>query len=160
MRKLSGNSSVRMVTVPALPRRLPMPCLMAFSTSGCTDRHGSMKFTARISYSTFRFRKRTCSIHGIREYYELRKETIERVFAMAKELLGFRYTQEYGKAHMEIKAALTFACINLKKLAKSGGKTALFHRFCVYFRISCSLFSTSLQQTRFRPKPKAGLSTV
>ena len=60
--------------------------------------------------------------YGIREYYELRKETIERVFATAKELHGFRYTQEYGKAHMEIKAALTFACINLKKLARKRWK--------------------------------------
>ena len=56
--------------------------------------------------------------YGIREYYKLRKETIERDFALAKELHGFRYTQEYGKAQMEWKAALTFACMNLKKLAK------------------------------------------
>ena len=32
--------------------------------------------------------------YGIREYYKLRKETIERDFALAKELHGFRYTQE------------------------------------------------------------------
>ena len=55
---------------------------------------------------------------GIRELYKLRKETIERVFALAKELHGFRYTQEYGRARMELKSALTFACMNLKKLAK------------------------------------------
>lgn len=57
--------------------------------------------------------------YGIREYYKLRKETIERDFALAKELHGFRYTQEYGQARMAWKAALTFACINLKKLAKA-----------------------------------------
>ena len=56
--------------------------------------------------------------YGIREYYKLRKETIERDFALAKELHGFRYTQEYGQARMAWKAALAFACINLKKLAK------------------------------------------
>ena len=56
--------------------------------------------------------------YGIREYYKLRKETIERDFALAKELHGFRYTQEYGQARMEWKAALTFACVNPKKLAK------------------------------------------
>ena len=60
--------------------------------------------------------------YGIREYYKLRKETIERDFALAKELHGFRYTQEYGQARMEWKAALTFACINLKKLAKKRWK--------------------------------------
>jgi len=52
--------------------------------------------------------------YGIREYYELRKEAIDRVFTIAKEPHGFRYTQEYGKAHTEIRAALTFAYINLK----------------------------------------------
>jgi len=31
---------------------------------------------------------------------------------------GFRYTQMYGKARMEMKVGLTFACMNLKKLAK------------------------------------------
>ena len=60
--------------------------------------------------------------YGIREYYKLRKETIERDFALAKELHGFRYTQEYGKARMEWKAALTYACMNLKKLARKRWK--------------------------------------
>ena len=56
--------------------------------------------------------------YGVREWYPLRKETIERDFAQAKELHGFRYTQMYGKARMAMKSVLTFACINLKKLAK------------------------------------------
>lgn len=55
---------------------------------------------------------------GMREIYSLRKETIERIFGTAKENHGFRYTQMYGKARMEMKAALTFACMNLKKLAR------------------------------------------
>lgn len=63
--------------------------------------------------------------YGVREWYPLRKETIERDFAQAKELHGFRYTQMYGKARMAMKSVLTFACINLKKLAKNGGQTAL-----------------------------------
>ena len=45
-------------------------------------------------------------------------ETIERIFGTAKEHHGFRYTQYIGKARMEMKAELTFACMNLKKLAK------------------------------------------
>ena len=48
----------------------------------------------------------------------MRKETIERVFGTAKEYHGFRYTQYIGKARMEMKAGLTFACMNLKKLAR------------------------------------------
>lgn len=55
---------------------------------------------------------------GMKDLYSHRKETIERIFGTAKENHGFRYTQMYGKARMEMKAALTFACMNLKKLAK------------------------------------------
>ena len=50
--------------------------------------------------------------------YDLRKETIERIFGTAKEQHGFRYTQYIGRARMEMKAGLTFACMNLKKLAR------------------------------------------
>lgn len=53
-----------------------------------------------------------------KERYALRKETIERLFGSAKEQHGFRYTQYIGKARMNMKAGLTFACMNLKKLAK------------------------------------------
>lgn len=55
---------------------------------------------------------------GNKQIYELRKETIERIFGTAKEQHGFRYTQYIGKAQMEMKAGLTFACMNLKKLAR------------------------------------------
>ena len=55
---------------------------------------------------------------GMKELYSHRKETIERIFGTAKENHGFRYTQMYGKARMQMKVALTFACMNLKKLAK------------------------------------------
>lgn len=55
---------------------------------------------------------------GNKAIYNIRKETIERIFASAKEEHGFRYTRQRGKAQMNVKAALTFACMNLKKLAK------------------------------------------
>ena len=55
---------------------------------------------------------------GMKDLYALRKETIERIFGTAKENHGLRYTQMYGKARMEMKVGLTFACMNLKKLAK------------------------------------------
>ena len=55
---------------------------------------------------------------GMKDLYSHRKETIERVFGTAKENHGFRYTQMYGKARMTMKVALTYAAMNLKKLAK------------------------------------------
>ncbi|MBO5228228.1 MAG: IS1182 family transposase [Lachnospiraceae bacterium] len=54
---------------------------------------------------------------GIKELYSHRKETIERLFGSAKENHGFRYTHLKGKALMEMKVGVTFACMNLKKLA-------------------------------------------
>ena len=55
---------------------------------------------------------------GKKEWYEKRKESIERIFGTAKEFHGMRYTRYNGKALMEMKVGLTFACMNLKKLAK------------------------------------------
>ena len=40
---------------------------------------------------------------GMSDLYKLRKETIERIFGTAKENHGFRYTQMFGKARMEMK---------------------------------------------------------
>ena len=54
---------------------------------------------------------------GNKDLYDKRKETIERIFGTAKEHHGFRYTQLKGKARMEMKVGLTYACLNLKKLA-------------------------------------------
>ena len=58
---------------------------------------------------------------GMKDLYDQRKETIERIFGTAKEYHGFRYTNMIGKARMTMKAALTFTCINLKKLARVMG---------------------------------------
>ena len=55
---------------------------------------------------------------GMKELYQQRKQTIERIFGTAKENHGFRYTQQYGKARMEMKVGLTYSCMNLKKLAR------------------------------------------
>ena len=65
---------------------------------------------------------------GMKELYNKRKETIERIFGTAKENHGFRYTQMIGKARMEMKVGLTFACMNLKKLAIMKHKRELKER--------------------------------
>ena len=51
------------------------------------------------------------------ELYQKRKETIERVFADAKEKHAMRYTPYRGLAQVEMWVKLKFACMNLKKLA-------------------------------------------
>lgn len=78
--------------------------------------------------------------YDLKNLYKYRKETIERIFGLAKELHGFHYTQQFGKAQMEVKTALTYAGLNLKKLAKNGGKLALFLHFCICSPTISSIF--------------------
>lgn len=53
----------------------------------------------------------------VRMIYERRKETIERVFADGKEKHGMRWTTLRGLRKLSMQAMLTFAAMNLKKLA-------------------------------------------
>ena len=55
---------------------------------------------------------------GMKDVYAQRKQTIERNFGTAKEHHAMRYTQLVGKGKMSMKIGLTFACLNMKKLAR------------------------------------------
>ena len=71
--------------------------------------------------------------------YKKRKETIERVFADAKEKHAMRYTQYRGLAQVTNWVKLKFAAMNLKKLAvwkwNDHFRLSLFRFFCpVYTR--------------------------
>lgn len=53
---------------------------------------------------------------GTKEIYNERRETIERVFADAKELHGMRYAKHRGYGRVKMELNLLFASMNLKKL--------------------------------------------
>jgi hypothetical protein len=53
----------------------------------------------------------------VKHIYAKRKETIERVFSDAKEKHGMRWTTLRGLKKLSMQAMLTFAAINLKKMA-------------------------------------------
>ena len=53
----------------------------------------------------------------VKKIYQKRKETIERVFADAKEKHGMRYTKLRGLQKIKMEVSLIFLCMNLKKLA-------------------------------------------
>ena len=53
----------------------------------------------------------------VKEIYAKRKETIERVFADAKEKHGMRWTTLRGLKKLSMQAMLTFAALNLKRMA-------------------------------------------
>ena len=63
-----------------------------------------------------------------KEIYKQRKETIERVFADAKEKHAMRYTHHRGLAAVSRWVRLKYAAMNLKKLAIWSWKNSL-HRF-------------------------------
>ena len=69
-----------------------------------------------------------------KEIYKLRSETIERVFADAKEKHAMRYTQFRGLARLKMQVLLTFSCMNIKKLLKlkkkNGMISSLLNSFC------------------------------
>lgn len=75
-----------------------------------------------------------------KEIYTMRSETIERVFADAKEKHHMRYTQYRGLAKVKMQVLLTFACMNLKKLAmwkkKGGWFDLVFTKIAIFF-LSC-----------------------
>ena len=72
----------------------------------------------------------------MKERYQHRKETIERLFGTAKEYHNLRYSREKGKSKMEDKVGLTLACLNIKKLVKMmTGKTYNFTPISQYYWI-------------------------
>ena len=58
--------------------------------------------------------------------YARRKETIERVFADAKEKHAMRYTHHRGLTRVSAWVRLKYAAMNLKKLAQWGWKNSIF----------------------------------
>lgn len=96
--------------------------------SQCTNSQNHVKVFTRHIWEDY---METCEdirhTLGMKDLYKKRKETIERLFGTAKENLGFRYTQMYGKARMEMKVGMTFACLNLKKLARILNKRGIIN---------------------------------
>ncbi len=70
--------------------------------------------------------------------YVRRKETIERVFADAKEKHAMRYTQYRGLAQVTNWVKLKFAAVNLKKLAKWKWETSFSRAIFSIFRLNCT----------------------
>ncbi len=60
-----------------------------------------------------------------KEIYAMRKQTIERVFADAKEKHAMRYTHHRGLARVSAWVRLKYAAMNLKKLAQWSWKSSI-----------------------------------
>ena len=97
----------------------PIDCAKCPYLHKCTESQGKVKVVTRHVWENYiEICEDLRHTEGNKQLYDKRKETIERLFGTAKEFHGFRYTQLVGKARMDMKVGLTFACLNLKKLAK------------------------------------------
>lgn len=75
-----------------------------------------------------------------RDIYKMRSQTIERVFADAKEKHAMRYTQLRGLQKVKMQVTLTFACMNLKKLATWKRRRGLLLPLLQKFRFAKTAF--------------------
>lgn len=96
----------------------PEICRECARRNQCTASRGCQKVVTRHVWEEYI--EKAEDYRHIPEYraiYKKRSETIERVFADAKEKHGMRYTQLRGLEKVKMQVTLTFACMNLKKLA-------------------------------------------
>ena len=103
--------------------------------------------------------------------YSYRKETIERVFADAKEKHGMRYTPYRGLAQVTKWVRLKFAALNLKKLAihlkRNRGQPLFFAAFIrflvpdfVFASLYCKFPLSHLRQRGFLDKLKQQIHCI
>lgn len=83
---------------------------------------------------------------GSKAIYNLRAQTIERVFADAKELHGMRYTQYRGLSKIKMELNLLFACMNLKKLAIWKHRKGLLYSPSMHKRTSVLIIFTEISK--------------
>lgn len=97
----------------------PRICSNCSMRTQCTESKNAQKVVTRHVWEEYIERSEDIrhSPEG-KELYSLRSQTIERVFADAKEKHFMRYTHLRGLTKLKMQVTLIFACMNLKKLAK------------------------------------------
>jgi len=104
----------------------PKICGSCPSRQTCTDSKTCQKVVARHIWEDFiELAEDVRHSPGGREIYMMRGQTIERVFADAKEKHFMRYTHYRGLAKLRMQTLLTFAAMNLKKIASWKRKNGL-----------------------------------
>lgn len=96
----------------------PKDCVLCSFKDRCTMSKNNQKVVTRhvwVEYLEEANHQRHTAYN--KKIYKKRAETIERVFADAKEKHGMRYTQLRGIKKVETEATLIFTCMNLKKMA-------------------------------------------
>lgn len=96
----------------------PRICADCPFLSKCTQSQSHQKLVQRHVWEEYIEEADQLRHHlEVKQIYAKRKETIERVFADAKEKHGMRWTTLRGLKKLSMQAMLTFAAMNLKKMA-------------------------------------------
>ena len=97
----------------------PQVCCSCPTRDLCTKNKDCVKTVARHIWSDYvEMAEEARCTQICKRMYKARKETIERVFADAKEQHGMRYTRYTGLTQVRNWVKLKFAAMNLKKFAK------------------------------------------
>ena len=119
-------------------RSTPGECRSCPRKAKCgAKENGQKAYTAHIWQEYLDMVEQIRKTDRAKDIYARRKETIERVFADAKEKHAMRYTHHRGLAAVTRWVRLKFAAMNLKKLANRSWKRFGFYRFSLIFAPFC-----------------------
>ena len=115
-------------------RSTPKECVDCPCKAKCgANEKGQKLYTAHIWQEYLDLVEQIRKTQRAKDIYAQRKETIERVFADAKEKHAMRYTHHRGLAAVTRWVRLKYAAMNLKKLANwSWNNSVLFHIFLFF----------------------------
>ena len=115
-------------------RSTPERCRTCPCKAKCgANEKGQKIFTAHIWQECLDIVEQLRKTERGKKMYAQRKETIERVFADAKEKHAMRYTHHRGLAAVTRWVTLKYAAMNLKKLANWSWNNSVFSRFLLIF---------------------------
>ena len=139
----------------------PKVCKGCPCRSQCTESKSCQKVVTRHVWEDYMDRAEDIrhSPEG-KEIYSLRSQTIERVFADAKEKHFMRYTHFRGLVRLRMQVLLTFACMNLKKLAKWKKKNGLLPSDFSILLLIIRIFAQMITRHRKIVFPMPRLSSV
>lgn len=123
----------------------PHDCIKCPLKSKCTKSKSNTKIITQHVW--FNYLEKATDMRyslGAKEIYNKRKETIERIFGDGKENFGLRFTRYKGITRVTQSLLLTFACMNLKKMARLRSFiSSLFAFFPMFFRFKKHILTFS-----------------
>ena len=139
----------------------PKDCASCEKIAQCTESKNKQKLVTRHIWEHYIEMAEDIRHSQLgKETYSKRSQTIERVFADAKEKHAMRYTTYRGLNQVTNWVRLKFTAMNLKKLAMWRYKNEIFHKICV----NMSIFFVNSIFHNIKPcfsySEKHGFSTV